>query len=134
MDANINFKPLLRGLSKTLNLDIFICPPFWIQKAWLTSIIHLSIYIPHIIYEIEFWGYSSSTNLKPINVLQTAALCVIVGVKPGKHVTSHFTKLKIMPLKSLFNYRILKLFLKTYGKDEIDNMVPSHNYDTRKTL
>ena len=32
----------------------------------------------------------------------------------------------------LFNYRILKLFLKTYGKDEIDNLIPSHNYDTRK--
>ena len=32
----------------------------------------------------------------------------------------------------LFNYRLLKLFLKTYGKDEIDNMVPSHNYDIRK--
>ena len=26
-----------------------------------------------------------------------------------------------MRSKILFNYRILKLFLKTYGKDEIDN-------------
>ena len=47
--------------------------------------------------------------------------CVIVGVKPGKHVTFNFTKLKIMPTKTLFNYRILKLFLKTYRKDEIYN-------------
>ena len=26
----------------------------------------------------------------------------------------------------------MKLFLKTYGKDEIDKMVPSHDYDTVK--
>ena len=67
-------------------------------------------------------------------MLQKAALRVIVGVGPGKHETSHFTKLKLMPLKMLFNCRILKLFLKTYGKVEIDNMVPSHNYDTRKNV
>ena len=56
----------------------------------------------------------------------------MVGVNPGKNVTSHFTKLEIMPLKMLFNYGILQLFLETYGKDEIDNIVPSHNYDSRK--
>ena len=56
----------------------------------------------------------------------------MVGVNPGKNVTSHFTKLEIMPLKMLLNYGILKLFLETYGKDEIDNIVPSHNYDTKK--
>ena len=58
----------------------------------------------------------------------------MVGVNPGKNVTSHITKLEIMPLKMLLNYGILKLFLETYGKDEIDNIVPSHNYDTRKKL
>ena len=56
----------------------------------------------------------------------------MVGVNPGENVTSHFTKLEIMPLKMLFNYGILKLFLEIYGKDEIDNIVPSHNYDTRE--
>ena len=96
--------------------------------------LYYSFIYPHLIYGIEFWGHSSKTNLKPIKVLQKAALRVIVGVKPGKHVTSHFTKLKIMPLKMLFNYRLLKLFLKTYGKDDIDKMVPSHKYDTRKNL
>ena len=92
------------------------------------------ILAPNSIYGIEFWGHSSKTNLRPIKVLQKAALRVIVGDKPGKHVTSHFTKLKIISLKMLFNYRLLKLFLKTYEKDEIDNMVPSHNYDTKKKI
>ena len=133
IDANINFKPHLRGLSKTLNLNIFMLRavrPFLDTKSMVD--LYYSFIYPHLIYGIEFWGHSSKTNLKPIKVLQKAALRVIVGVKPGKHVTSHFKKLKIMPLKMLFNFRLLKLFLKTYGKDEIDNMVPSHNYDTRK--
>ena len=37
-----------------------------------------------------------------------------------------------MPLKMLFIYRIVKLFLKTYGMGEIHNMAPSQNYGTGK--
>ena len=58
------------------------------------------------------------------------------GVKLGKHCNITFYQVKNNAFENasqLWNTQI-KLFLKTYGKDEIDKMVPSHNYDTVKNL
>ena len=38
-----------------------------------------------------------------------------------------------MPIKLLFEFRTLKLFLKTYKIDEILSLKKSHNYNTRAT-
>ena len=82
---------------------------------------------------MEFWGHTCKTNLKPIKVLQKAALRVIAWVKPGKHVSSYFKKkLRIMPLTLLFEFRPLKLLLKTCTKEEILTLLPDHGYKTGK--
>ena len=59
-----------------------------------------------------YWSDSltiSKTNSTLMKVLQKAAVHVIMMFNLGNIVTSHFTKFKIMPLKMLFSYRILKL-------------------------
>ena len=73
-------------------------------------------------------GHASKTDLKKILVLRIAALSVLIYVKPGKHVTSYFSKLKTMPLKILFLLRLLKLLLKTYPHEEISKLMPNHEY------
>ena len=81
---------------------------------------------------MEFLGRTCKTNLKPIKVSQKAALRVIAWVKPGKHVSSYFEKLRIMPLTMLFEFRPLKLLLKTRTKEEILTLLPDHGDKTGK--
>ena len=136
IDSNINFKSHLKSLCKKLNLNLLMLRamrPFLDNKSMVD--LYYTFFYPHLIYGIEFWGHASKTDLKKILVLQNTALRVLVYVKPGKHVTSFFSKLKIMPLKMLFEFRLLKLLLKTYSHEEISKLMPNHEYNTRnKTL
>ena len=91
--------------------------PFLDNKSMVD--LYYTFFYPHLIYGIEFWGHASKTDLKKILVLQKAALRVLVYVKPGKHVTSFFSKLKIMPLKILFEFRLLKLLLWAHARQQI---------------
>ena len=132
LDSNIDFRLHLKGLAKKLNLNLLMMRtirPFLDNKSMID--IYYTFFYPHLIYSIEFWGHACKTNLKPIKVLQKAALRVIVRVKPGKHVSSYFEKLRIMPLAMLFEFRLLKLLLKTHSKEEILTLLPDHGYNTR---
>ena len=132
IDSNIDFKSHLKGLAKKLHLNLLMMRavrPFLDDKT-LTDIYYTFFY-PHLMYSIEFWGHACETNLKPIKILQKAALRVIVRIKPGEHVSTYFEILKIMPFKMTFEYRLLKLLLKTYPTEEILKLLPEHNHDTR---
>ena len=93
--------------------------------------IYYSFFYPHLIYGLEFWGHASDSQLQPIQTLQKNALRIIKGIRPGGHISSHFEKLKIMPLQMLFEYRTLKLLLKSYSIQDILNMKTNHEYNTR---
>ena len=132
LDTNITFKEHLKNLHKKLNLCILMMRairPFLDRKTMIN--IYYSYFYPHLIYGIEFWGHSAETNLKPIKTLQKSALRVIVKVAPGKHVTSHFKKLKIMPLEMLIEYRILRLLFKNYTIKFLLSLKKEHQYNTR---
>ena len=51
--------------------------------------------------------------------------------KPREHVSSFFKTAKIMPVKLLFEFCSLKLFLKTFSADFIKTVHFDHDYNTR---
>lgn len=134
LDSNINFKEHLKALKKKLNLTLMMMRalrPTIDQKSMVD--IYYCFFYPHLIYGIEFWGHASNTQLKSIQSLQKNALRIIRGIKPGRHVSENFEKMKIMPLHMLFEYRVLKLLLKSYSIDDIFSMKTKHEYNTRST-
>ena len=92
IDSSIYFKSHLK--SKNLLMLRAMCP-FLDNKSKIDH--YHTFFSRHLIYGIEFLGRASKADLKKIIVLQKAALCVLVYVKPGEHVTSFFSQLKIMP-------------------------------------
>ena len=98
-----------------------------------TSIeLYYSFCYPHLIYGIEFWGHASKGDLNKVLVIQKALVRVIQNKKPQEHVSSSFKELKIMPVKMLFEFCVLKLFLRTFSTETIAKLkTKSHNYNTR---
>ena len=132
LDSNLTFRSPLQSLTKKLkvsNLMLRSLRPY-LDNANMINLYYTFVY-PHLIYGIEFWGHASKTNLKPIEALQKAALRILTNVKPGQHVSTFFKKLKIMPVGMLFEYRILKLFLKSFNSEELDQFRPQHKYPTK---
>ena len=132
IDSNIYFKSYLRRLCKKFDLKLLMqkaMSPFLDNKCMVCF--YYTFFYPHLVYDIEFWGHASTSDLKILFVLQKAVLHVWVYVKPGKHDTSFFSKLKIMPLKMFFELRLLKLLLKTYSREEISKLMPNHEYNIR---
>ena len=73
----------------------------------------------------------AATDLKRIAVIQKASLKVILKKKPREHVSSFFKTAKIMPVKLLFEFCSLKLFLKTFSAEFIKTLHFDHDYNTR---
>ena len=132
IDETITFKAHLKSLTKKLGLYLIMlraARPYLDNKTMID--LYYTFFYPHLIYGIEFWGHSAKTNLKPVCNLQKAALRILVGTKSGKPVSSHFKRLKIMPIKMLFEYRLLKLLFRTYTEKYILEQVSNHGYNTR---
>ena len=135
LDSTITFKEHFKSLSKKLNINLMMMRALRQYVDQKTMIdIYYSFFYPHLIYGVEFWGHAADTNLREIKVLQKNALRVIFKVKPGDHISSFFKRHKIMPVKMIFEYRTLKLLLKTHETDEILNMKTDHGYNTRHNL
>jgi hypothetical protein len=132
IDSSISFKNHIITLCKKLNLCLLLMRsirPYLDVKTMVD--IYYTFFYPQVIYGIEFWGHGNKTDLKRIITLQKAALRIVLKIKPGEHVTSHFKTLKIMRLPMLFDYRLLVLLLKTFSTEQINNMKPDHHHNTR---
>ena len=84
-----------------------------------------------MLYRIEFWGHASDTDLKRVHTIQKASIRVILNKKPKEHVTSFFKIHKIMPVKMLFKFCMLKLLLKTFSNKFLISLKPKDSYNTR---
>ena len=132
LDASITFSKHIAELCRKLNLCLFMMraiAPYLDQKA-LTDIYYTFFY-PHLLYGLEFWGHGNKTDLKRVLIIQKASLRVILKLKPNAHVTTYFEKLKIMPVDMLFKYSVLKMLLKTFSPEKLEEFSKSHNYNTR---
>ena len=132
IDNSISFKTHILALCKKLNLCLLLMRNIRQYLDVKTMVdMYYTFFYPHIIYGIEFWGHGNKTYLKRILKLQKAALRIILKIKPGEHVTSHFKTLKIMRITMLFDYRLLVLLLKTFSTEQINNMKTNHHHNTR---
>ena len=132
LDSHISFRSHINELCRKLNLVVLMMRavrPYFDNKTMID--LYYSFFYPHLLYGIEFWGHAAATDLKRIAVIQKASLRVILKKKPREHVSSFFKTAKIMPVKLLFEFCSLKLFLKTFSAEFIKTLHFDHDYNTR---
>lgn len=91
--------------------------------------IYYTLFYPHVLSGIEFWGHGNTTDLNRILMIQKATLYIVLKLKPLDHVTSYFETPQIRPLKILFEYHTLKLKNSTV----LNNFKKPLYYNTRST-
>jgi Reverse transcriptase (RNA-dependent DNA polymerase) len=68
-------------------------------KALYYAIVHC-----HLVYGIQIWGCTSSSNLKDLEKKQKDAIRIVTHSSYNAHTEPLFKKLKILPLYSLISY------------------------------
>ena len=104
------------------------------MKKMIVDICYSFFYPHHLIYGLEFWGHAADCYLDEVYILQKTALRIILKIPPCGHVTSQFEILKIMPIKMLFKYRFLILYMICTSSGEIIPDRPQKFYNTRSKL
>ena len=135
LDCNITFKKHIAQVCKKLNYVILLMRAVrsYLDEKMMVNI-YYSFFYPHLIYGLEFWGHAADCYLDEVYLLQKTALRIILKIPPRGHVTSQFEILKIMPIKMLFKYRFLILYMICTSSGEIIPDRPQKFYNTRSKL
>jgi hypothetical protein len=104
-DQNLNFKHHISLISKKLSRALFILRSVknTLATEYLT-LLYYTIFHSHLIYAIQIWSSTLSSNFDNIYKLQKAAIRIINGEKYNAHTEPLFKSSKILPLPDLCNY------------------------------
>ena len=129
------FRSHIAQVCKKLNYVILLMRAVrsYLDEKMMVNI-YYSFFYPHLIYGLEFWGHAADCYLDEVYILQKTALRIILKIPPRGHVTSQFEILKIMPIKMLFKYRFLILYMICTSSGEIIPDRPQKFYNTRSKL
>lgn len=88
------------------------------RKEVLTYV-YYALISSKIEYAIEIWGGAYFTNIKPIVLLQKYFIRIISNKNRFEHTLQLFKDLKILPIRNLFVYKVLKNFYDRSGEDRL---------------
>jgi hypothetical protein len=111
LDSKLTMKIHINGLKKNLlNLlrHFYYLRPLCDNDLLRT--LYLSIVHSRLDYGLSFWGGTYLTNLKPLVTLQKQFVRIITKKARNEPSRPLFTSLKILPLRYMFAYKILKIF------------------------
>lgn len=132
LDENISFNNHIMKLTNKLQCVLLMMRHVRRYFDIKTMIdLYYTFFYPHLIYGIEFWGHTSSRELDKILLLQKKAVRIILKIKPKAPVFNSFTSIKIMPIKMLFEFRLVLHFINVFKDADFQNMSIDHNYCTR---
>ena len=119
IDDNLIFNKHITEICKKFNFILLLMRSIRPLDRKTSINIYYTFFCPHLIYGIEFWGQAADRHLNKIYILQKSALRIILKIPPRGHVLSKFNVLKIMPVKMLFEYRFLLLFLNSSAMEDV---------------
>ena len=132
IDQNISFTNHIKTLCRKLNVVNLMMKHLrrFVDKKTIIDVYYTFFY-PLVIYGLEFWGHTGTFELNKILLIQKKALRIILCLKNNESVSDNFTVLRIMPIKMLFEYRLMIHFIKTFTINELNDMVINHQHNTR---
>jgi len=110
-DSEVNWKIHISTLKSKINSVII---SFYFLKSMINKqlkrILYFALVQSRIEYGIIIWGNAFSTFLNPIYLQQKHIIRIISDKRRFEHTAPLFKELKILPLRHLFVFKVLKLF------------------------
>ncbi len=75
--------------------------------------LYYSLVHPHLNYGTLIWGSAAKTHVRKIEIMQNKAVRAITNSAYNASTKPLYTKLKILPLNSIYKHQIGKLMLDT---------------------
>jgi len=75
-------------------------------------LLYYALIQPHLLFALSLWGTTSSSYLKPLQLLQNKTVGIICNCKRASSTTPPFHKLEILKINELCQYEIGKLMFK----------------------
>lgn len=116
LDCSLSWKPQCANIKKYINMAV--CRFFLLRSlvpADILNVVYFALVQSKLSYGLPFWGGSYETTLKPILVRQNFIIKTMCFKKKRDSSWILYVNKKILPLKHLFVYRVLKLFFSKSG-------------------
>ena len=108
-DPDLNFKFHIASLKNKLSRALYALRSVknTLSKTSL-QLLYNSIFHCHLLYSIQIWSCTSSSNTYELFKLQKAAVRIISGAKYNAHTEPLFKNLQILPLPDLISFSKLQ--------------------------
>ncbi|KAG8243116.1 hypothetical protein J6590_108674 [Homalodisca vitripennis] len=118
IDESLSWKPHTDNLQSQLRRNV---RKFYFLRNLLPEAVMRTLYFALIhsrfIYGIEIWGGASNKALNPLEIIQKHFIRIITFKCKREPSLPLFRQLKILPLKYLFVFKVLKTFYMRSGDD-----------------
>lgn len=129
VDSEVNWKSQIRRLKGKINN---LLRYFYFLRNMADQQIMRTLYFAlvqsRIEYGIVIWGNAYNTHIKPIHTLQKHFIRLISHKTKSDHSRPIFNQLKILPIKHLYVFKVLKQFFERSGN------IPQNDNVYRKRL
>lgn len=129
LDCGLKFNSHIEKLKNSLNMVIRklyvlreICP------TPILRTVYFSLFNSRLEYGVSAWGGVYLSNLKPLIIAQKYAIRVIYKKNIMERSFPLFLKSKVLPLRHLYVYKVLKIF---YFRGGYRNVKSGDNYNLR---
>ena len=140
VDSKLSWTNHINYISKKISKGIGILNKArkYLPRSCLTTLYYSFVY-PYLNYCLEVWGKSTENVMSKIFKLQKRAVRVISNEVWRAHSEPLFDKLKILPIKKIYIYKIGTLMYKyhkgllpTIFNNVFKHTAQVHNYNTRQ--
>lgn len=135
---NDHINSMCTKLAKTIGI-LYKAKDVLNRKSLIT--LYNSFFLSHINYCTLIWCFTTENNIHRLRVLQKRAIRIISSVSMYSHTDPLFKILKILPLETLFTYRIAqfmhKVIMKTLSPNILSQFIPKediHQHNTRSNF
>jgi hypothetical protein len=123
VDEKINWKPHINYLKSKLitYLRVFYMLSFVCNRQLLRTV-YYALVNSKMEYGLIVWGGAYATNLNPLITIQKTFVKIIMHKKKTDHSAPLFKTLKILPLRNLYIFKVLRLFFDRSGHMNVHRM------------
>lgn len=116
LDCDLNWKPHCNNIKKFIYMAL--CKFYMLRTLVppdVLNMIYFALIQSKIFYGISFWGCAYDITLKPISIAQNSVVKIMCFKKKTFSAWVLYIERKILPLKHLYVFRVLKMFFSRSG-------------------
>lgn len=127
LDYKLSWKPHCVNIKKYINMAV--CRFFLLRTLVpvdVLDVVYFALIQSKLTYGLPFWGGTYDSTLKPIATGQNLIIRIMCFKKKRDSAWTLFSKKKILPLKHLYVFRVLKQFFSKSG-NRLNKILKQYN-------